>query len=63
MGSDDPEPREEPLASRVELIRHADALINTIEWPEPFGLVMAEALACGTPVLACWMMRASRGEV
>ncbi|MFI9511021.1 glycosyltransferase [Nocardia sp. NPDC052566] len=52
MGPDDPEPREEPLAPRVELVRHADALINPIEWPEPFGLVMAEALACGTPVLA-----------
>ncbi|MEU7145632.1 glycosyltransferase family 4 protein [Nocardia sp. NPDC046473] len=52
MGPDDPEPREEPTARRVELVRHADALINPIEWPEPFGLVMAEALACGTPVLA-----------
>jgi glycosyltransferase involved in cell wall biosynthesis len=52
MGSDDPEPREEPLASWVELIRHAGALINPIEWPEPVGLVMAEALACGTPVSA-----------
>lgn len=28
------------------------ALIFPIEWPEPFGLVMIEALACGTPVLA-----------
>lgn len=36
----------------VTLIRHADALLNPIQWPEPFGLVMAEALACGTPVLA-----------
>jgi glycosyltransferase involved in cell wall biosynthesis len=52
MGPDDPEPREEPLGPRVELVRHADALINPIGWPEPFGLVMAEALACGTPVLA-----------
>ncbi|MEU8900037.1 glycosyltransferase family 4 protein [Nocardia sp. NPDC048505] len=52
MAPDDPEPREEPLDRRVELVRHADALINPIGWPEPFGLVMAEALACGTPVLA-----------
>jgi glycosyltransferase involved in cell wall biosynthesis len=28
------------------------ALLNPIDWPEPFGLVMAEALACGTPVVA-----------
>jgi hypothetical protein len=26
---------------------------NPIRWPEPFGLVMAEALACGAPVIAC----------
>ena len=30
----------------------AGALLFPITWPEPFGLVMAEALACGTPVLA-----------
>jgi glycosyltransferase involved in cell wall biosynthesis len=28
------------------------ALMATIDWPEPFGLVMIEALACGTPVIA-----------
>lgn len=43
---------EAPLAERVELLRRAEALINPIRWPEPFGLVMVEALACGTPVLA-----------
>lgn len=37
---------------RVDLLGRAEALINPIQWPEPFGLVMAEALACGTPVLA-----------
>lgn len=37
---------------KVELLRGATALINPIRWPEPFGLVMIEALACGTPVLA-----------
>jgi glycosyltransferase involved in cell wall biosynthesis len=33
-------------------LRHATALLFPIRWPEPFGLVMIEALACGTPVLA-----------
>jgi glycosyltransferase involved in cell wall biosynthesis len=33
-------------------LRHAAALLFPIRWPEPFGLVMVEALACGTPVLA-----------
>ena len=31
---------------------HAKALLFPIDWPEPFGLVMIEALACGTPVVA-----------
>jgi glycosyltransferase involved in cell wall biosynthesis len=30
----------------------AQALLATIDWPEPFGLVMIEAMACGTPVIA-----------
>jgi glycosyltransferase involved in cell wall biosynthesis len=37
---------------KFELLAGAEALINPIRWPEPFGLVMIEALACGTPVLA-----------
>jgi glycosyltransferase involved in cell wall biosynthesis len=37
---------------RNELLGHASALLFPIEWPEPFGLVMIEALACGTPVVA-----------
>ena len=35
-----------------EFLRNARALLFPIRWPEPFGLVMPEALACGTPVLA-----------
>jgi glycosyltransferase involved in cell wall biosynthesis len=37
---------------KVALLQGATALVNPIQWPEPFGLVMIEALACGTPVLA-----------
>ena len=37
---------------RIEVVRHAEAVLNPIGWNEPFGLVMAESLACGTPVLA-----------
>jgi glycosyltransferase involved in cell wall biosynthesis len=36
----------------VALLHDAIALLNPIDWPEPFGLVMIEALACGVPVLA-----------
>lgn len=35
-----------------ELLRKASALIFPIQWDEPFGLVMIEAMACGTPVVA-----------
>jgi glycosyltransferase involved in cell wall biosynthesis len=37
---------------KLDLLADAVALVNPIRWPEPFGLVMIEALACGTPVLA-----------
>lgn len=35
-----------------ELLGRARALLFPIDWPEPFGLVMIEAFACGTPVIA-----------
>jgi glycosyltransferase involved in cell wall biosynthesis len=35
-----------------ELYLRARALLMPIRWPEPFGLVMVESLACGTPVIA-----------
>jgi glycosyltransferase involved in cell wall biosynthesis len=37
---------------KQELLGGALALVFPIDWPEPFGMVMAEALACGTPVIA-----------
>lgn len=36
-----------------ELMGKALALVLPIDWPEPFGMVFIEALACGTPVLTC----------
>src|SRR5262245_20212136 len=37
---------------KSEFLNGAIALLVTIDWPEPFGLVMIEAMACGTPVIA-----------
>ncbi|HQH21272.1 MAG TPA: glycosyltransferase family 4 protein [Thermoleophilia bacterium] len=39
-------------ARKRELFAHAGAFLFPITWPEPFGLVMIEAMACGTPVVA-----------
>ena len=45
------------LASRVDphspsFLGNATALLFPIDWPEPFGLAMIEAMSCGTPVIA-----------
>jgi glycosyltransferase involved in cell wall biosynthesis len=39
-------------SQKSEFLGNALALLFTIDWPEPFGLVMIEAMACGTPVIA-----------
>ncbi len=39
-------------AQKDDFIGRARALLFPIDWPEPFGLVMIEAFACGTPVIA-----------
>lgn len=38
--------------AKTQLLGGALALLFPIEWPEPFGLTMIEAMACGTPVIA-----------
>jgi glycosyltransferase involved in cell wall biosynthesis len=37
---------------KTKFLGGAAALLFPVDWPEPFGLVMIEAMACGTPVVA-----------
>jgi glycosyltransferase involved in cell wall biosynthesis len=46
---------------KTQFLGAAAALLFPVDWPEPFGLVMIEAMACGTPVLA--LRRGSVPEV
>ena len=40
------------VPTKIEMFKKASCVLFPIQWPEPFGLVMTEAMACGTPVLA-----------
>ncbi len=40
-------------AQKNELLGRAAAMLVPIQWDEPFGIVFAESLACGTPVISC----------
>jgi glycosyltransferase involved in cell wall biosynthesis len=39
-------------SGKMDLLARARCLVNPVQWAEPFGIVMVEALACGTPVVA-----------
>ena len=42
-----------PHEVKVDLLSRAHAMVFPIDWAEPFGLVMIESMACGTPVVSC----------
>jgi len=47
--------------TKLQFLSNAKALLNPIQWEEPFGMAVIEALACGTPVVA--MARGSMPEI
>ena len=53
---------EVPHEEKLRLLAGARATLFPIRWNEPFGLVMIESLACGTPVLAFTRGRRARGH-
>lgn len=61
LGTDVDYVGEVTAAEKYELLGNSVALVNPIQWDEPFGLVMIEALATGTPVIAS--DRASAPEI
>lgn len=52
LGSDVDVIHDAPEHERLDVVARAFAKIFPIQWDEPFGLVMTEAMACGTPVIA-----------
>ncbi len=52
LGSDVEVLDQPPHDVKVDVIGRAQAMVFPIDWPEPFGLVMTESMACGTPVIA-----------
>jgi glycosyltransferase involved in cell wall biosynthesis len=40
------------MEDKAQLLGNSRAMLFPVQWDEPFGLVMIEAMACGTPVLA-----------